>query len=254
MNTMPSPLFLLVLVTLMSLDLLAAEEPEKLLRQARQQIAAGKFDEAHVLLSQVLEQDASNAVAHYIRGRVNFQRGKMKESVKDFDRYIKLQPAAASRQWERGIALYYAGQFDKGAEQFELYQTFHDNDVENSVWRFLCMVPADGVKKARSVMLPIKDDRRVPMMKVYDMFRGLATVEDVLADVERDQPGPDVKTGRLFYAHLYIGLFLEATGKKSQARKYIALAADEKLKSQAGINSYMWDVARIHHQLRARAQ
>jgi lipoprotein NlpI len=247
MNTMPSPLFLLVLVTLMSLDLLAAEEPEKLLRQARQQIAAGKFDEAHVLLSQVLEQDASNAVAHYIRGRVNFQRGKMKESVKDFDRYIKLQPAAASRQWERGIALYYA-------EQFELYQTFHDNDVENSVWRFLCMVPADGVKKARSVMLPIKDDRRVPMMKVYDMFRGLATVEDVLADVERDQPGPDVKTGRLFYAHLYIGLFLEATGKKSQARKYIALAADEKLKSQAGINSYMWDVARIHHQLRARAQ
>ncbi len=251
---MPSPLFLLVLVTLMSLDLLAAEEPEKLLRQARQQIAAGKFDEAHVLLSQVLEQDASNAVAHYIRGRVNFQRGKMKESVKDFDRYIKLQPAAASRQWERGIALYYAGQFDKGAEQFELYQTFHDNDVENSVWRFLCMVPADGVKKARSVMLPIKDDRRVPMMKVYDMFRGLATVEDVLADVERDQPGPDVKTGRLFYAHLYIGLFLEATGKKSQARKYIALAADEKLKSQAGINSYMWDVARIHHQLRARAQ
>jgi lipoprotein NlpI len=178
----------------------------------------------------------------------------MKESVKDFDRYIKLQPAAASRQWERGIALYYAGQFDKGAEQFELYQTFHDNDVENSVWRFLCMVPADGVKKARSVMLPIKDDRRVPMMKVYDMFRGLATVEDVLADVERDQPGPDVKTGRLFYAHLYIGLFLEATGKKSQARKYIALAADEKLKSQAGINSYMWDVARIHHQLRARAQ
>ena len=84
---MPSPLFLLVLVTLMSLDLLAAEEPEKLLRQARQQIAAGKFDEAHVLLSQVLEQDASNAVAHYIRGRVNFQRGKMKESVKDFDRY-----------------------------------------------------------------------------------------------------------------------------------------------------------------------
>lgn len=252
MKTQSTLIVVLLFVCAMSAAQLHGEDSRKLLEQANQQIRARKFDAAHQSLTAALAQDSENAVAYYVRGRVNFQRGKMKESVADFDRYVKLQPNAASRQWERGIALYYAKQFKAGAEQFELYQTFHDNDVENSVWRFLCMVPDVGVKEARAVILPIKNDRRVPMMKVFDMFRGMATVEDVLADVERDKPDEEVKTGRLFYAHLYIGLYLEATGKKAQAKKYIALAADEKLKAHPGINSYMWDVARIHHQLRGR--
>jgi lipoprotein NlpI len=231
---------------------LLAEDPEMLLQDARRQISARKFDEAEQLLSRVIKAAPEMAMPYYLRGRVNFQRGTMTESVQDFDAYVKRQPAAASRQWERGIALYYAGNFKEGAAQFELYQTFHDNDVENSVWRFLCMVPTVGVEKSRAVMLPIKDDRRIPMMKVYDMFRGKATPEQVLAHVTADDPQGDVLSGRLFYAHLYLGLYLEAVGEKRQARKYIALAADRKLASHPRINGYMWDVARIHHELKGK--
>ena len=238
--------YMLLVVIVVASSRLAAEDPEMLLRDARELTAERKFDEAHQLLSRLIKASPDGATPYYIRGRLNFQRGRMAESVRDFDAYVKRQPAAASRQWERGIALYYAGDFKGGAAQFELYQTFHDNDVENSVWRFLCMVPTEGVEKSRQVMLPIKDDRRIPMMKVYDMFRGKATPEQVLANVTADDPQGDVLSGRLFYAHLYLGLYHEAIGNKKEAEKYIRLAAQESLKTNPRINTYMWDVARIH--------
>ena len=128
--------YILLLSIVLVSSLLPAEDPDMLLREARRQTAARKFDEAHELLSRVIKATPEAAVPYYLRGRVNFQRNKMPESVEDFDAYVKRQPAVESRQWERGIALYYAGDFKQGAAQFELYQTFHDNDVENSVWRF----------------------------------------------------------------------------------------------------------------------
>ncbi len=245
-------MLLVVVVIVVASSRLVAEDPEMLLRDARELTGERKFDEAHQLLSRLIKASPDGATPYYIRGRLNFQRGRMAESVRDFDAYVKRQPAAASRQWERGIALYYAGDFKAGAAQFELYQTFHDNDVENSVWRFLCMVPTEGVEKSRQVMLPIKDDRRIPMMKVFEMFRGTATPAEVLANVSEDDPQGDVLTGRLFYAHLYLGLYLEAVGEKREARKYIALAADKKLMNHPRINSYMWEVARIHHEQKGK--
>ena len=219
-----------------------------LLEQAREKTGQRKFAEAAGLLTKAIEIDKEQATAYYARGRVNFQLGKIKESVQDFDAYVKRRPQVESRQWERGIALYYAGEFERGAKQFELYQTFHDNDVENSVWRFLCMARSQGAKKARQVMLPIKNDRRVPMMQVFEMYRGTIEPADVLSAVQADKPTGDVLKGRLFYAHLYLGLYYEAVGKKQEAEKYIRLAAQDKLKTSPRINTYMWDVARIHWQ------
>jgi len=217
-----------------------------LLRQAQEKTVQRNFAEAASLLTKAIKAAPDEASPYYIRGRVHFQLGKIKESVEDFDAYVKRRPQVESRQWERGIALYYAGEFERGAKQFELYQTFHDNDVENSVWRFLCMARTQGAKKARQVMLPIKNDRRVPMMQVFEMYRGTIQPAAVLAAVEEDKPTGDVLAGRLFYAHLYLGLYYEAIGEKKEAEKYIRLAAQDKLKGNPRINTYMWDVARIH--------
>lgn len=195
--------------------------------------------------TKAIAADGKLATAWYLRGREHFRLGKIRESVADFDRYVELAPDRASRQWERGIALYYAGQYKRGAEQFELYQTYHDNDVENSVWRFLCMVPDVGVKKARAVMLPIRNDRRVPMMQVFDLYRGKIEPADVLKTATADDPPQAVLAGRLFYANLYLGLYYEVLGEEKLARQYILLAADKK-NATARVNRYMWDVARIH--------
>ena len=218
---------------------------QKLYQQFEMQNAKRQFEQANATLAKALELK-DTATLHYLRGRVRFRLGEFDASVKSFDAYVKAMPKAESRQWERGISMYYAKQYKRGAEQFELYQTYHDQDVENSVWRFLCMVPETGVKKARAVMLPIENDRRIPMMKVFEMYRGTATPEEVLQDARREEPDKQTLAGRLFYAHLYLGLYYEVLKKPELARKYIKLAADESLIGHPGINTYMWDVARVH--------
>jgi lipoprotein NlpI len=201
-----------------------------------------------------LQDESASSSLWYLRGRSHFCLGKIPEAVADFDRYIQLSPDQKPRQWERGIALYYAGQFAEGAEQFELYQTYHDNDVENSVWRFLCLVPTVGLERARETMLPIRDDRRIPMMALYRLYRGEGTVEQVWEAVRSGSPTPAELAGREFYALLYLGLFHEARGESALAAKYLRRAADEHRENRQ-VNRYMWQVARVHaERLPAREQ
>jgi len=240
------------LTAFLSLFLVAAaradEDVAKLLLQVKEAVESGQSKQAIDLLTKAFAANPDLARAYYTRGRERFRLGQLEESVADFDKYVALVPDAESRQWERGIAYYYVGKFEQGAAQFELYQTFHDNDVENSVWRYLCMVPTTGIEKARSVMLPIKDDRRNPMMQVFNLYRGRLMPADVLAETRRGDPPADVLAGRQFYAHLYLGLYYEVAGDAKNAQKYIDLAASPALKKSLHINRYMWDVARIHKQ------
>jgi len=225
---------------------LQATQIKSLLQQVSAAQTARQFPQAIKLLNQIEKLDNTIAVVFYLRGRIHFQQAAFEQSVRDFNRYVVLDPKIESRQWERGISMYYAKQYKQGASQFELYQTYHNQDVENSVWRFLCMVPDSGVAKARKVMLPIENDRRIPMMNVFEMYRGTASPADVLQAVEQGDPTKEVKSTRAFYAHLYLGLYYEVTDKPKLARKYIQLAANPQLLGHAGINSYMWDVARVH--------
>lgn len=193
---------------------------------------------------------ASDPQAHgvlYLRARCRFCAGQVRQSVEDFDRLIELQPQRASALWERGIALYYAGKFAEGAKQFADYQTFDDNDVENVTWRFICMARHDGFDKARKEMLPVKKDSRVPMMQIYELFRGNVDADKVLEAAHQGKPGPAKLKSQLFYAHLYLGLYYESAGKHTLAKRHIATAA-----KKYRIENYMWDVARVHLELLAR--
>ncbi|MDP6723284.1 MAG: tetratricopeptide repeat protein [Pirellulaceae bacterium] len=242
-------LFHVALLTLpLGAGVLAEENIGELLLQADEAVESGQSKQAVDLLTKAIAIRPNLASAYYTRGRERFRLGQLEKSVADFDSYVALAPDQESRQWERGIAYYYVGKFKQGAAQFELYQTYHDNDVENSVWRYLCMVPTTGIEEARSVMLPIKDDRRNPMMQVFNLYRGRLKPADVLAETRRGAPSADVLAGRQFYAHLYLGLYYEIAGDAKNARKYIDLAASPALKDSRKINRYMWDVARIHQQ------
>ena len=229
----------------------ADDAPPALLQRAHE--AAGRRDSEQAVewATRAIEADPALAQAYYTRGRELFRLGRIDASVRDLDHFVTLRPDLESRQWERGIAYYYAGQFAKGARQFELYQTYHDGDVENSAWRFLCLARHQGVAEARAKLLPIRHDRRVPMMQILDLYRGRLEPSDVIAAARAGQPGKEELAGRLFYAHLYIGLYLDVTGIRQDATRYLKLAADSSLSDNRFINRYMWDVARVHQQ-RAR--
>ncbi len=181
------------------------------------------------------------AAAFDRRGGDHFVAGRIKESVADFDMAVKLDPKREPWHWRRGISYYYAGEFEKGKKQFEGYQTVDSSDVENATWRYLCMARLSGVAEASKAILKIGDDRRVPMRQIYDLYAGKLKPEDVLKAATAGKPPPPALNMRLFYAHLYLGLYYEAAGREKLARKHLYKAADDHR-----IGHYMWDVAHVH--------
>ena len=193
-----------------------------------------------LLLFLMLAAQAPESPAYYNHhGEENFRAGRIAQSIADFDKAIALEPRLAPQHWQRGISLYYAGRFTDGRKQFELHQTVNPSDVENAVWHFLCVARAEGVDKARAVLIPIPEDTRVPMMQIHDLFAGKGTVAEVLKPAQNREA--------LFYAHLYLGLYYEVTGEAVLSKKHIRLATHE-----YAVDHYMGDVARVHEKLRAQ--
>jgi len=227
--------------------LLPAQDPARdLVSSAQRHEARHEHAQAIADYDRILKVRPGWVDVYNHRGAEHFKMAHIRESLADFDRAIELDPAQAPYHWQRGISLYYAGRYDEGRKQFELHQTVNGNDVENAAWRYLCMARAGTVKAARASILPISQDPRVPMMQVYALYKGQATVQDVLAAAEAGNPSPSVLSGQLFYAHLYVGLYYEAAGDAKAARHHIARAVEQKA------DHYMADVARVHLKLLKR--
>lgn len=209
--------------------------------------ALDKYNEAADDYTKIIALDKSLANIYQQRGTVHFKAGKIKESIDDFDKYIELKPQAKISHWQRGISYYYAGRYDDGRKQFEGYQDFDSNDVENAVWRFMCMVRKDGLAKARKDILKIGDDRRVPMRQVYDLYKGDLKADDVFAATKAGDPSATQLSQRLFYAHLYVGIYQDLLGEKKAAFDHLNKATEEHR-----IGHYMWDVTRVHRDLLAK--
>ena len=212
--------------------------------------ALGQHKLAIADYDQLLKLAPQRAEVYDQRGSQRFMVGQIQPAIDDFDRFLQLKPEQEPWHWKRGIAYYYAGRYDEGRRQFEGYQTVDDNDVENAVWRYLCMARAVGVPAARDALLNIQRDTRVPMMEVHALYRGQMQPEDVLAAVRAGSPLPEALHARWFYAHLYLGLYYEVAGNASLAREHITTAAEK-----YPIDHYMWNVAEIHAQrLKAAAE
>lgn len=186
------------------------------------------------------------ADALYERAVIAFRNGQIAESVAAFDELAKAVPDQAPQLWQRGIALYYAGRYQDCRAQFESHRTVNPNDVENAVWHFLCVAKAESPAKARAVLLPVGPDARIPMAQVYRMFAGTLTPEDVLAAARTARAQAQAQAAADFYAHLYVGLYFDATGNKARAREEIGLAAADQYQQAGG---YMNRVARVHMML-----
>src|SRR5437667_10622625 len=195
---------IVVLLVLSAAAPVRAQTADELRQQAQRHDAAGRFADAVADYTKAILLDPADGPTWHRRGCSQFKAGKIAESIADFDKYIELVPKAKVSHWQRGISYYYAGQYENGRKQFEGYQDFDSNDVENAVWRFMCMVRADGIDKARKAILKIGDDKRVPMRQVYDLYKGDLKPADVLAAANAGKVTPDKRNSQLFYAHLYV--------------------------------------------------
>jgi lipoprotein NlpI len=185
-------------------------------------------------------------VDHFFREGVRlFYDAQPAASATAFDQVIKLAPNAAPQLWQRGLSLYYAGRFADGRAQFELHQTVNNNDVENAAWHFICVVKVDGLDAARKVFIPIVGDGRVPMREIHALYAGTGTAEAVMKAADADGTPTESERDQLCYAHLYLGLFYEATGDAALARTHMRHAA-----ITYRMDHYMGKVAQVHVKLR----
>jgi lipoprotein NlpI len=188
-----------------------------------------------------------DAAALYQRGEARFFEGRLKEAVADWDREIALQPARGPQHWQRGLALYYLADYDKGAAQFTSHQKVNGNDVENAAWHFICTVRGTGgsLETARKQLIPIDGDARIPMQEIHRLFGGSARPDEVLAAAGTNADGLRLRN-QLCYAHLYLGLYYEALGEQKKSKEHIQKAAvDFKM------DHYMGKVAQLHLKLRS---
>jgi lipoprotein NlpI len=218
-------------------ELYAAGDLDGALKQLEPLLTADGFD-------QITRQRAGELAARVLqsRGEEHFRQARISEAIADFDRQIKLQPDQAAGHWQRGIAYYYAGEYEKGARQFELHQTVNPQDVENAAWHFLCVVraPKATIEAARKSLIPVTRDSRTPMTQIHQLFAGNVTPEAVV------RAGEDAGGTAKFYADLYVGLYYEALKRNDESLRLVSIAAE----NPAAKNSYMGDVARVHVTLR----
>ena len=187
------------------------------------------------------------AFAHHQRGELRFFAGRIDESIADFDAFVALQPDRDPHHWQRGISYYYAGEFEKGKAQFERHQTVNPQDVENAVFHFICSVRAPGgsLAKAREDFIEIERDPRVPMKEIHAFYAGTGSEDEVIDAANSGPVNEAEKANQLCYAHLYLGLFYDATGDRESAAHHIALAAGKYRQDH-----YMGKVAKVHAELR----
>ena len=190
--------------------------------------------------NEVICKQPNNPNAYVRRGMVKFQLAKIDESIDDFDIAEKLDLKIKPYLWQRGLSYYYANRFDEGARQFEIDLTVNSQDVEETVWRYLCMARLVGVTAARHNLLTVKNDPRRIMRSIYDLFAGNCLADDVL------KVGKAEGIKGLFYSHLYLGLYYEAENHEDLGQAYVVKAAE-----QYKIEDYMWYLAQVHKKLRS---
>jgi lipoprotein NlpI len=179
----------------------------------------------------------------FSEGVAAFYDAKPKESVAAFDKLIESVPESKPQLWQRGLSLYYMGDYKAGREQFEVHQTVNPADVENAAWHFICVARAENVDAARKALIPIRGDSRIPMKEVHDLFAGTGNAEAVLKAAESGE-GEDLRNHRC-YAHLYLGLYFEALGDEAKAKEHLLKAAND-----YSMEHYMGKCAQVHVKVR----
>merc|ERR1711924_438750 len=72
------------------------------------------------------------------------KQGDIEEACICFEKAERLCPDCAPYLWQRGIARYYAAEFDAAAEQFASGQRVNSNDTEEVIWEMLSRSAAAG--------------------------------------------------------------------------------------------------------------
>jgi lipoprotein NlpI len=179
-----------------------------------------RLEDALVELNGLIKDEPSRY--HHNRAEVFFRLGRFEESVKNYDEAAKFgRPHDDDWCWERGLAQYYAGDFQAGAEQFTRYHKVGALDIENGLWRLMCMAEDDGIEKARASMLEYSRRVRVPFPALLELYMGRGEANAVVKQATDGVTDAQQLTANLFNAHYYLAKYYELVGEMDKADEHV---------------------------------
>ena len=213
--------------------------PQTRRSRALSALRLGESETAIRMANALTDGDDVEPVSMLVAADVYLRCGKVDDAVKWFDRYLEASPAALPGLWQRGIALYFAGDYKRGAAQFEEHRKVNPHDVENAAWHFLCVARSDSIETARRLVLPAPNDPRIPMEEVLAMLSNGDT-EAVRKRMASVPSGSGARREAEFYGNFYLGLYADAGGDRSEALRLLSISAAD------APHHYMGDVARVY--------
>ncbi len=167
---------------------------------------------------------------HHERAGVLFQLGRFTEAIRDYDTAARLgRPHDEDSCWERGLAQYYSGDFRAARDQFSRYHRVGPSDIENGIWRFLCIAEEEGIAKARETILNYPHKSRMPFPALLALYLDRGSADAVLEEARRDTSSAGELTTNLFYAHYYLGKYYEIVDQKDRALAHMQKALEHKI-------------------------
>ncbi|NND99392.1 MAG: tetratricopeptide repeat protein [Pirellulaceae bacterium] len=206
---------------------------------ATRALRRGDREAAIAAADQMVKLEHPDAVVYRLVGDIYLRASKPALAVEMFDRYLKKQPQALPELWQRGIALYFAGDYRRAAEQFQVHRRVNPNDVENAAWHFLCVAKAEDFEAAKKNVLPAPNDPRIPMAEVLELLK-TGDTQLVIERVGQTPEGSRDRESAQFYGDVYLGLYADAKGNLDRATQWMERAAKD------APRHYMGDVARVY--------
>lgn len=178
---------------------------------------------------------------HHRRADVLFRLGRFEESIEDYNAAARFgRPHNEDSCWERGLAQYYVGDFRGGRDQFTRYHSLGPTDVENGIWRFLCVAEDEGLARARETMLDYRRKRGGPFPALLRLYMGEGDADEnleaarknvnaVIEDAKTDASSQNELTANLFFAHYYLAKYYEIIDQQGLALRHVREALTHEL-------------------------
>jgi lipoprotein NlpI len=167
---------------------------------------------------------------HHARAEIHFRLESYQEAITDYDTAVTYNwPHDDNSCWERGLAQYYVGDYISGAEQFLRYHRVGALDIENGLWRFLCIAEEEGIEKARESILEYPRQVRKPFPALLALYMGKGSAEAVLSEAALGVDSDGDRNTNLFNAHYYLAKFYEITDQNDLVSEHIRKALDHKI-------------------------
>ncbi len=240
------PLFAALFIAISSSSM-AVEHP---VPETERKAIAEKYGQAEKRHTALIKADPKSVDAYSRRGDARLFLDKFVGAVQDYEKMIKLDPSLDVSHWRLGIAYYYVNRFDKAAHQFEIYHNYDDVDRENGIWRFMSQTRHKDMAVARKALLKYRKTDRPPYPWLYALYAGDIKPGEVYEKIDEAAFTVRYKERVLFHAQLYVGIFHELNGRDKEALENLRAAAANQFGRSTG--TYMWQVARVHHDLLAK--